>query len=139
MGKVHWQESLSVGIDLIDKQHQQWMEHYNDTVDVLATQHSHAQVMKTIGFLIDYTETHFATEERHMTASKYPELTEHKAKHDELRSTLTRLVKDFDEEGVTPELNKAIDTFLGNWLVQHIRDVDMKFGAYVQKEKIVLS
>jgi len=139
MGKVQWQDSLSVGIELIDKQHKQWIEYYNNTVEVVATQHSHTQVMKTIGFLIDYTETHFATEERHMTASKYPALPEHKAKHDELRSTLERLVKDFDEEGVTPELTKAIDAFLGNWLINHIREVDMKFGAYAQKEKIALS
>ena len=95
--------------------------------------------MKTIGFLIDYTETHFAAEERHMTASRYPGLPEHKSKHDELRSTLARLVKDLDEEGVTPELTRAIDTFLGNWLIQHINDVDMKFGDYVRKGNIVLS
>jgi hemerythrin len=139
MGKMQWQNSLSVGIDLIDNQHKQWIEYYNDTVEAVATQKGQAQVMKTLGFLIDYTETHFATEERHMTAGRYPALPEHKAKHDELRSTLAGLVKDFEDEGVTPELKKAIDTFLGNWLVQHIQEIDMKFGAYAKQEKIVIS
>ena len=37
MGKVQWQDSLSVGIELIDKQHKQWIEYYNNTADVVAT------------------------------------------------------------------------------------------------------
>jgi hemerythrin len=139
MGKMRWQNSLSVGIDLIDNQHKQWIQYYNDTVEAVATQKSQAQVMKTLGFLIDYTGTHFATEEHHMAESKYPAMAEHKAKHDELRSTLAGLVKDFEEEGVTLELNKALETFLGNWLIQHIHEIDRKFGAYAKQEKIVIS
>ena len=64
---------------------------------------------------------------------------EHKAKHDALRSTLANLVKDFEDEGITYKLTEAVDTFLGNWLIQHIQEVDMKFGTYVREKKIVLS
>ena len=139
MGKMQWQDSLFVGIELIDNQHKQWIEYYNNTVEAVASQKSHAQIMKTLGFLIDYTETHFSTEEKHMAVSNYAGLAEHQGKHNELRSTLTGLVKDFEEEGVTPKLAQAMDTFLGNWLIKHIQDVDTKFGAYVKKGKIVLS
>ena len=138
MAKIQWQDGLCVGIDRIDNQHRQWLKHYNDTVDILASRHNGAQIMKTIGFLIDYTETHFSTEEGYMDESRYPALPEHKAKHDELRATLSGLVKDFEEEGVTPELTKAVDAFLGNWLVRHIQEEDMKFGAFVRREGIAL-
>ena len=40
------------------------------------------QTTKTLGFLVDYTETHFSTEEKHMAANNYGGLDEHKAKHD---------------------------------------------------------
>jgi hemerythrin len=139
MEKIRWQNNLSVGIELIDNQHKQWIEHYNNIVESLTSQQNRAQVSKTLGFLIDYTEGHFSTEEKHMTANRYAGLPEHKARHDELRATLSTLVKEFEEEGATTQLSKAVDTFLGNWLIKHIQEVDMKFGAFVRENKIVLS
>jgi hemerythrin len=134
MGRMQWQNSLSVGIELIDNQHKQWIEHYNNTVEVLASQKSQTQIMKTLGFLIDYTETHFSTEEKHMAGSNYGGLQEHKEQHNALRVTLADLVKDFEEEGVTPRLVQAVDTFLGNWLINHIKEVDMKFGGFIKND-----
>lgn len=138
MNKLQWDESLSIGIELIDRQHKQWIEHYNNTVDAVAAQQSPMQTTKTLGFLVDYTETHFSTEEKHMAANNYGGLDEHKAKHDELRRTLDDLVQDYKEEGVTYKLAEAVDTFLGNWLIKHIQNVDMKFGEFVKQEGIVL-
>ena len=74
-----------------------------------------------------------------MAANNYGGLDAHKAKHDELRRTLDDLVQDYKEEGVTYKLAEAVDTFLGNWLIKHIQTVDMKFGAFVKQEGIVLS
>jgi hemerythrin len=139
MKKIQWKDSLSVGIDAIDNQHKQWMEYFNNTAEAIASRQSQTQISKTLGFLIDYTETHFSMEEKFMSGSQYPALTEHKAKHDALRSTLSNLIRDFEDEGITAKLTEAVDTFLGNWLIQHIQEVDMKFGAYVKEKKIVLS
>jgi hemerythrin len=139
MGKMQWQDSLSVGIEPIDNQHKQWIEYYNNTLDAVVSGKSQVQIIKTLGFLLDYTETHFSTEEKYMTGSGYAGLQEHQAKHNELRATLAGLVKDFEEEGATSKLAEALDTFLGNWLINHIHEIDMKFGAHVKKEKIILS
>jgi hemerythrin len=139
MEKIRWQNNLSVGIDLIDNQHKQWIAHYNDIVESITSQQNKTQVSKTLGFLIDYTEVHFSTEEKHMTASNYPELQVHKGHHDGLRATLANLVREFEEEGATTQLSEAIDTFLGHWLIRHIQEVDIKFGAFVKEKKIVVS
>ena len=139
MEKIRWQNNLSVGIELIDNQHKQWIEHYNNMVDSLTSQQNKTQVSKTLGFLIDYTEVHFATEEKQMSAHKYAGLQEHKAKHGELRATLATLVKEYEEEGATTQLAKAVDTFLGHWLIKHIQEVDAKFGAFIKENKIVIS
>lgn len=139
MEKIRWQNTLSVGNEVIDNQHKQWIEHYNNIVDSITSQQSRTQISKTLGFLIDYTEGHFASEEKYMTANKYPGLAEHKAKHDELRATLATLVREFEEEGATTQLSKAVDTFLGHWLIKHIQEVDIKFGAFIRENKIVLS
>jgi len=138
MEKMRWQSSLSIGIELIDNQHKQWIEHYNEVVESLISQEDRTQISKTLGFLIDYTEGHFSLEEKHMIAHKYHGFAEHKAKHDELRATLADLVRDFEEEGATTQLSKAVDTFLGNWLIRHIHEVDTKFGEFVQQNQIAL-
>jgi hemerythrin len=139
MKNIQWQNSLSVGIEPIDTQHKQWIEYFNDTAEAFASQSNRTQTSKTLGFLIDYTETHFSTEEKYMSTNNYPAFREHKAKHDELRSTLANLVRDYEDEGITSKLTEAMDTFLGNWLVQHIREVDMKFGAFIKSNNIKIS
>ena len=139
MKKLQWEDKLSVGIELIDRQHKQWIDHFNHAAEAVAVQQSAMHITKTLGFLVDYTETHFSTEEKHMAAHNYGGLDEHKAKHDELRQTLADLVQDYREEGVTYKLADAVDTFLGNWLIKHIQTVDIKFGTFVREEGIVLS
>ena len=130
---IEWNESLATGVDLIDEQHQTWIERFNSVAKAIEERHGAEQDSKTLGFLVDYTETHFATEEARMAETGYPAEAEHRTKHDELRKTLDGLVQDFREDGPTEDLAIAVDTFLGNWLIKHIRDVDMALGAFLNK------
>ena len=138
MKKIQWDDSLSVGVDAIDDQHKTWIEHYNGVVEAIESRRGPAPVTQTLGFLIDYTDVHFSTEEGFMSRTGYPGLDAHVAKHEELRGTVADLVRDFEEEGETHSLGSAVDTFLGNWLITHIRDTDQLFGAFVRERGIVL-
>jgi hemerythrin len=135
MKTIQWQDDLSIGIDRIDEQHKKWIEHFNQMAEAIALSKSQAQISKTLGFLVDYTETHFSSEEKYMQENNYPAFAEHKAKHDELRATLANLDRDYQEEGATQDLADSIETFLGNWLLNHIREVDMKFGAFITQKQ----
>ncbi|MBT3193621.1 MAG: hemerythrin family protein [Verrucomicrobia bacterium] len=128
---LEWNESLSVGVDEIDEQHRTWIARYNSVADAIAERHGAEMVSKILGFLVEYTEEHFATEEARMAEHHYPAEAAHRAKHDELRKTLDGLVQDFREDGPTEELAEAVDTFLGNWLITHIREIDTKLGAFL--------
>lgn len=139
MEKLMWSDSLSVGVELIDSQHKKWIEYYNSAAEALHSMQGSSRIASTLGFLIDYTEEHFATEEKHMQKHDYPGYGDHRAIHQDLRKTLSDLVEDFEEDGVTNPLIDSIDTFLRNWLINHIIDVDMKFGAYLGDEGISLS
>ena len=61
MKKLTWTEALSVGVDLIDEQHQKWIAHFNNAAEALQSHHHPEQIIKTLEFLIDYTASHFAT------------------------------------------------------------------------------
>ncbi|MBU1241552.1 bacteriohemerythrin [Myxococcota bacterium] len=136
MKPIIWTESLSVGIDLIDEQHKTWISHYNKAAETLTTHHHPEQIIKTLEFLVDYTGTHFATEEKHMKANNYPHMAEHFSRHQELRETLSNLVTDFEEEGTTDDLSDYINTFLNNWLIEHIKTIDTKFASWAKENGV---
>lgn len=138
MKKIEWNAGLSVGIDLVDEQHQTWIGHFNTLADAVQSGEGAGQIASLLGFLIDFTEVHFAAEEKHMVTTGYPGLEDHRVHHEELKRTLADLVQDFEEEGATQILADAMETFLGNWLVNHIENVDMKFGAYTKEQGIEL-
>lgn len=138
MKKIEWDDNLSVGIAAIDEQHRKWIEHYNKVVDAVESLGGPAPVNSTLSFLIDYTEAHFRTEQGFMAQVSYPGMAEHVVKHDELRDTVANLVRDFDEEGSTHQLGVAVETLLGNWLIDHIKEIDQQFGAYVREHALVL-
>lgn len=133
MKKIQWNDRLSIGVELIDDQHKQWIEHYNTTKAAMALREGPGQIPNELQFLIDYTNTHFATEESLMEKYSYPETDAHKSLHNSLKKTLGNLVNEFEEEGATHVLSDSIDTFMGNWLENHIQEVDMKLGAFLKK------
>ncbi len=139
MSRMIWDESLSTGVALIDEQHKQWIEHLHGVQAALDARQGMPQVASTLDFLANYTQFHFATEEKSMSETGYPGLDSHRAIHEELKGTMDSLIEDFREEGVTAKLSDAIGTFLGNWLRDHIRVVDQAFAAFLKEKNIHLT
>ncbi len=139
MSEMKWDESLSIGVELIDEQHKKWIEHLRNVQIAIEAHRGMPQIANTLDFLVDYTRFHFSTEEKSMAETGYPELENHRAKHEELKGTLDDLIEDFRDDGVTEKLSRAVGTFLGNWLRDHIRVVDQAFAAFLKEKKIQLT
>ena len=139
MKEVQWTDNMSVGIELIDKQHQMLIQHLNNLIKSLEPNQGLTEVANTLSFLIDYTHFHFSEEEKHMAANKYHELEQHKMKHNEFKTTLANLEEEFKEDGATHVLADSINTLLVNWLIKHICNVDVEFGAFLKNNGIALS
>jgi len=139
MDKVEWNQSLSVGVDVIDRQHKMLIGRLNDLNEALKVTHGPAEVVKTISFMMEYADFHFATEEKHMAATQFPGLGAQQKAHEEFRAAVKRLEEDFDEEGATHSMADALETLLVKWLFKHIRDMDAKFGVFLKEKGIVLS
>ncbi len=134
MQTIEWNESLSIGVPLIDGQHLEWVRRYNDVARAIEERHGVEKVSSTLAFLVGYTKEHFSEEESRMAQADYPDQDAHKERHASLLDTLGGLVQDFREDGPTEELAIAMDTFLANWLIKHIRDVDMKLGEFLTQQ-----
>ena len=134
MAKIEWDDSLSIGIEEIDDQHKMLIQRLNDLSAAVEMMRGEIEIMKTIQFMIDYTDFHFSSEEKHMAEQNYPGLEFQQAQHAEFKNSLNRLLDDFEDEDVTRELTNSINTFLGNWLIKHIKGVDLKFSQFLKEE-----
>jgi hemerythrin len=139
MSNIQWDESLSVGVGLIDEQHRTWIERLHRVEAAIQARRGMQQVTGTLDFLMDYTQFHFSTEEKYMVQTGYPGLADHRARHEELKETLGTLIEDYKEDGVTEKISEAVGTFLGNWLRDHIRVVDQVFATFLKEKNIQLT
>ena len=135
MAKIEWTKELAVGIPLVDEQHQMLIQRLNDVAHAVEMHEGEGQIAKTLDFLIDYTDYHFNAEEKCMQEAGYPKLAEHQARHTEFKDTLADLERDFREEGATHPLANALNTLLGNWLLEHIKTVDHQFAEFLADAK----
>ncbi len=134
MSEIAWDDSLSVGVDLIDEQHKMLIEKLKDLSNDLRKGHEQDKILKTLGFMIDYTEFHFTAEEKVMAENDYPELEDQQQQHAEFKATLDNILLDLREDGPTDELAKSINVFLLNWLITHIKGTDQRLGTYLNEK-----
>ncbi|TET08279.1 MAG: bacteriohemerythrin [Candidatus Thorarchaeota archaeon] len=134
MTKIEWEDSLSIGVDLIDEQHKMLIKRIKDLSDAVTSSRGAVQIGKTLGFMIDYTEFHFSAEEKHMKEMSYPGLDLQIQQHEEFKSSLKHMVTEFEEDGATAQLSEGVNTYLINWLVKHIKSIDSKFGEFLREK-----
>jgi hemerythrin len=134
MSEIAWDDSLSVGVDLIDEQHKMLIEKLKNLADDFKKGHEQDRILKTLGFMIDYTDFHFTAEEKVMAEKDYPGLEDQQQQHAEFKTTLDNILLDLREDGPTDELAKSINIFLLNWLINHIKGSDQKLGTYLNEK-----
>ena len=131
MDNIIWNESLSVNVDLIDSQHKELIKRINDISEAVDTSQSPETILNTLTFMSEYTDFHFSTEEKHMKEKAYPGMDLHVKQHNEFKDMVKTMIADFKEEGPTPALGQSINTYLMNWLIDHIKGIDKKFGEFL--------
>ena len=134
MSKIEWDESLSVGVDLIDEQHKMLIQKLSDLSSAFRMGEEQNKIIKTLEFMFDYTDFHFSSEENVMEENDYPGLEEQKKQHEEFKVTLNNILEDYREEGTTPEIATSINVFLLNWLIKHIMGTDSKLGKFLTEK-----
>ena len=134
MAKIEWDDSLSIGVDLIDEQHKMLIQKLRDLSDAFEMGREMNKIMQTREFLIDYTDFHFSAEAETIVKYDYPGLELQQDQHKQFVVTLNHIVEDFKEEGPTKALATSINVFLHNWLINHIKGVDIKLGQFLTEK-----
>ena len=128
---VEWDNRFSVGIQLIDNQHEHLIEITNELHDAcrLGDDTAKEQFRTTIKEAAAYVNYHFNIEEQIMEKTGYPEFVDHKKIHTEFAQEILKNVALF-EEGKKFVPNQFV-RFLRDWILSHIAFVDSKMGEFV--------
>jgi len=122
-----WTPELSVHVREIDEQHQKFIGLLNDLTASIDHDGGKSAADEHLGALEDYALLHFATEEKYFEKFGYPGAQEHVEEHrrmlDQLRGYRRDLERGEDVIGV-------MFAFAANWLVDHLRKMDMKYGQW---------
>lgn len=128
---VKWNESYSVQNVAMDSQHQRLFELINKLHDAMGQGKGRETLPEIFASMFQYTKNHFSDEEALMKKHNYPDFEAHKRLHDDLISKLTNL----HNESLGGDFSASMKTrdFLKNWLIEHIKGNDMKYGNYLKE------
>ncbi len=128
---LKWTESLSTGVDELDKQHKELFERFNAFLAAMAPDKRQKEMDETLTFLEEYVLEHFGNEESYMEHYDYPKSESHKSLHAEFKGKLKEIREKFNSEGTGLGLMVETNRFLSNWLVNHICLVDKELGDFL--------
>jgi hemerythrin len=120
---VEWDESLSVGIGIIDDQHRKLIERVNAFADATESMDSR-EIENTINYLTGYVIQHFGAEELIMIRNRYPRFKEHRDEHSSFVKQVFDVFSLLGERPMTKEEAVALRDTLVRWVTHHIRVTD---------------
>ena len=127
-----WTNELATGNATIDTQHKQLVTAINDLLDACLSGQGRSKLNTILDFLIDYAAKHFRDEEKIQQQYNYPDFANHKKIHEAFKADVAMLAKQFYSEGPTVSLVGKVNSFLGAWLVNHIKYEDLKIGRHIR-------
>ena len=134
---MKWKDEYSVGIPLIDSEHQQLFEEINKLYMSMKRGVSVREMEDLLGFVINYAKTHFADEEKIMQEKGYPEYPEQKKQHENYLLEMQKMQEAFNES-VEANINfkdiiERLFPYLCHWWENHILELDKKIGEFVRQ------
>lgn len=134
MAFFDWQDQYSVHIQEIDTQHKKLVALLNEIYEALKKGEGREALGKILAELIQYTKTHFATEERLMATHGYPDYITHKEKHEKMALKVLDYSEKFKDGKISNPIE--ISNFLKNWLGKHIMETDKKYGPFLNDKGV---
>lgn len=137
MERIEWNDGYRIGIEHIDRQHQRLFKLVNLFFETLAMEKTDELIQPVLGGLITYTQTHFRDEETEMERLGYPDLDEHRQKHQLLTTQAAALYEQLRK--AQPIDKTATAAFLKDWLTDHVLHDDKQIGVFLSQQTEALN
>ena len=129
MSFYEWSKAMSVGVELIDSDHQALIDLINRLHQAASGESSEQSMRDVFDSLIAYTEIHFCREEKVMQACGFPGLATHHDDHAEFTGRVYEIRKKLQSGDESPITNELFE-YLKGWLNAHILIQDMAYKPY---------
>lgn len=120
------------GITMIDEEHSQLFEYANQIYELLQSEFiadKYDNIADVLQKLRNYTRKHFADEEAYMESIQYKQIFMQKVQHQEFISRLDSWnLDEIDAMENQDEVIEEMLTFLTDWLIHHILELDTRIG-----------
>jgi len=126
MPLLQWTNDYSVGVGSMDRHHQKLFDILNKLHDAMSEGKATEVITGTLQELLNYTEYHFAEEEKLLEQISYVGLAEQKNAHQRFIQDVEKY-KAQAESGMAAFLSSGISTLLTDWLKKHIGMTDKKY------------
>lgn len=122
---VTWDEEYSVGVSVIDEQHKQFVVVLGKLEKAVAELEQKERLSQILEDLDSYVVFHFGTEEKYFKEFNYGGAREHIEAHRKFAQTLSETREKYQNNEL--RLSYELVTFMSDWLVSHVRDMDRKY------------
>jgi len=141
MPKIVWSRRYRVNVKKLDNQHRHIAELVNAVNDRIKARADSKEIVTGFTELIDFTKSHFETEEVLMKKLDYPDRKKHRKEHKELVNLLSDVRKQFKREAKSLgdfdyDVAKDWLAIHTDWFSVHLVHSDKDFGAFLNKKGI---
>jgi hemerythrin len=133
---LNWTPEYESGSGLVDEQHKELFRRVNALLAACEFGMGKEEIEKTISFIEDYVDYHFASEEALMLKYEYPDYEEHKLYHDLLRSRYFKMKEEITSGRLSVPDILRLHAFLADWVRMHTMSVDKVLGAFLKSRGI---
>lgn len=132
MSLIEWDDAFSVGNQQIDEHHKRFFHIINILHDAMRNGQGEEVLLAVLKELQQYVQYHFKAEESLMKMYSYPNISSHKAEHEDAIQKVNKFIVAYERH----EDKLAIDVlnFLSNLLQNHILRTDREYIPYLAKK-----
>lgn len=129
-----WREQLSVGNNVIDTDHRHLIDIINSVELGMASMDRQA-IGAALDNLAQYSQVHFAREEKIAAAAGYSQVPNLNQSHSALMENLKQVRERIDAMGTkwSPEVVEQFTQLLRGWLIDHVIKEDLLMKPSLQK------
>jgi len=121
---IPWDDSLSVGIDVIDEHHRYLFDLINDLYQVVIRKRGAREVARLIKSLDAYAKIHFRSEEQMMNHYAFNGIDRQLHQHHAFEEKIAEFYEELHANPLVAQFD--VLTYLRDWLIHHIRVEDAK-------------
>ena len=132
--KIAWEGDLDTGIQLIDRQHKEFIRLVNNLLDCSVISDDNQALLKAFSFLRYYICEHFSVEESAMITYGYPFYKMHKNIHDSFRDEINAMESSLRAKTSPHDVLIKLNYLIVNWFMNHIKVEDGKLCSYLASQ-----